>query len=67
MASDGTVVVCMLTLDIKKRKQVKADACINWWKLTKEECCTEFRKNLRQTLGGKEELPEYWENSAEGV
>lgn len=24
---------------------------INWWKLKKEECCTEFREEMRQALG----------------
>lgn len=28
-----------------------------WWKLKTEGCCEEFRKDLRQTLGGREELP----------
>lgn len=28
-----------------------------WWKLKTERCCEEFRKDLRQTLGGREELP----------
>lgn len=28
-----------------------------WWKMKTEGCCEEFRKDLRQTLGGREELP----------
>ena len=29
-----------------------------WWKLKKEDCCEEFREEIRRALGGKEGLPD---------
>lgn len=43
--------------DIKKRERVKAAAAR--WMLKKEECCVE----LRQSLGGREELPDDLEST----
>lgn len=51
------IAVCKFTLDIKRRKQMKEEAMIKWWKLKNEECCAEFRKELRRCLGGLEEFP----------
>lgn len=31
---------------------MKAQARIKWWKQKKEKCCTEFRQELKQALGG---------------
>lgn len=28
---------------------------IKWWKLKKEKCCAEFRKELKRALGGKDD------------
>ncbi|KAK3554875.1 hypothetical protein QTP86_000904 [Hemibagrus guttatus] len=36
-------------------------------KLTKEECCEEFRQKLRQALGGQVVLPDDWETTAEVI
>ena len=52
---------------IKKRKRVKAEPKIKWWKLKREDCCVEFRVELRQALGGSEELPADWVTTAEVV
>lgn len=41
------MVVCRRTLKIKKRKQVKAETWIKWWKLRKE-------KMLHRVQGGVE-------------
>ncbi|KAK3521730.1 hypothetical protein QTP70_015848, partial [Hemibagrus guttatus] len=38
-----------------------------WWKLKKEECCEEFRRKLRQALGGQVVLPDDWETTAEVI
>lgn len=38
---------------------------MKWWKLKKEKCCSEFRKELRQALGGREESPDDRESTAE--
>ena len=36
-------------------------------KLKKEECCEEFREEIRRALGGKEELPDDWTTTANVV
>ncbi|XP_051775811.1 craniofacial development protein 2-like [Erpetoichthys calabaricus] len=61
------MVVCRMTLEIKKRKRVRAEPRIKWWKLKKEDCKVEFREEVRQALGGSEELPDSWENTADVV
>ena len=38
-----------------------------WWKLKKEDCCEEFREEIRRALGGKEELPDDWTTTAKVV
>lgn len=44
-----------MTLEMKQRKCVKAQASIKWWKQKKENV-TEFRQELKQALGGGEDL-----------
>ncbi|XP_051780043.1 uncharacterized protein LOC127526921 [Erpetoichthys calabaricus] len=61
------MVVCRMTLEIKKRKRVRAEPRIKWWKLKKEDCKVEFREKVRQALGGSEELPDSWETTADVV
>lgn len=67
VARQHRMVVCRMTLEIKKRKRVKVEPRIKWWKLKKEDCCVEFRVELRQALGGSEELPADWVTTAEVV
>ena len=52
VARQHRMVVYRMTLETKKRKRMKAEARIKWWKLKKEDCCVEFRVELRQDLGG---------------
>ncbi|XP_051779985.1 uncharacterized protein LOC127526866 [Erpetoichthys calabaricus] len=61
------MVVCRMTLEIKKRKRVRAEPRIKWWKLKKEDCKVECREKVRQTLGGSEGLPDSWETTADVV
>ncbi|XP_051784638.1 uncharacterized protein LOC127528037 [Erpetoichthys calabaricus] len=61
------MVVCRMTLEIKKRKRVRAEPRIKWWKLKKEDCKIEFREKVRQALGGSEELPDSWGTTADLV
>ncbi|KAG2457342.1 CFDP2 protein, partial [Polypterus senegalus] len=61
------MVVCRMALEIKKRKRVRAEPRINWWKLKKEDCKVEFREEVREALGGSEELPDSWETTADVV
>ena len=48
------LLVCRITLEIKKRKITKAEPRIKWLKLKKDDCCEEFREEIRRALGGKE-------------
>ncbi|XP_051782811.1 uncharacterized protein LOC127527635 [Erpetoichthys calabaricus] len=61
------MVVCRMTLEIKKGKRVRAEPRIKWWKLKREDCKVEFREEVRQALGGSEELPDSWETTADVV
>ncbi|XP_051784793.1 uncharacterized protein LOC127528352 [Erpetoichthys calabaricus] len=61
------MVVCRMTLEIKKRKRVRPEPRIKWWKLKNEDCKVEFREKVRQALGGSEELPNSWETTADVV
>ncbi|KAL7870356.1 hypothetical protein SRHO_G00078530 [Serrasalmus rhombeus] len=53
-----------MRLETKKRKRVKTEPKIRWWKLKEEDGCRQFREKLQQALGGSEELPEDWETTA---
>uniref|UniRef100_A0AAR2JL50 ribonuclease H n=1 Tax=Pygocentrus nattereri TaxID=42514 RepID=A0AAR2JL50_PYGNA len=53
-----------MRLETKKRKRVKTQPKIRWWKLKEEDGCRQFREKLQQALGGSEELPEDWETTA---
>ncbi|KAK3534319.1 hypothetical protein QTP86_014230, partial [Hemibagrus guttatus] len=48
-------------------KSSETEKKTKWWKLKKEECCEEFRQELRQALGGQVVLPDDWETTAEVV
>ncbi|KAK3544109.1 hypothetical protein QTP86_001805, partial [Hemibagrus guttatus] len=63
------MVVCRTTLMVckKKRSKIEIEKKTKWWKLKKEECCEEFRQNLRQALGGQVVLPDDWETTAEVI
>ena len=39
----------------KKRKGVRAEPKIRWWKLKEKECCVNFREMTIQALGGNKE------------
>ena len=67
VAKQHRLVVSRMTLETKTRKMVKAEPKIKWWKLKNEECCVEFREEIREVLGGREELPEEWETTARYV
>ncbi|KAK3550594.1 hypothetical protein QTP70_000683 [Hemibagrus guttatus] len=59
VARQHRVVVCRMTLMVcKKKKRSEIEKKTKWWKLTKEECCAEFRQKLRQALGGQVVLPD---------
>lgn len=64
VAKQHRMVVCKLTMEVRKRKRVKTEKKIKWWKLRKEECCEEFRKEVGAVLGCVEEFPDDWEATA---
>ncbi|KAK3556064.1 hypothetical protein QTP70_004385 [Hemibagrus guttatus] len=69
VARQHRMVVCRMTLMVckKKRSKIEIEKKTKWWKLKKEECCEEFRKKLRQALGGQVVLPDDWETTAEVI
>ena len=67
VAKQHRLLVCRITLETNKRKITKAEPRIKWWKLKKEDCCEEFREEIRRALGGKEELPDDWTTTANVV
>ena len=67
VAKQHRLLVCRMTLETKKRKITKAEPRIKWWKLKTEDCCEEFREEIRRALGGKEELRDDWTTTANVV
>ena len=64
VAKQHRLLVCRMTLDTRKRRITKAEPRIKRWKLKKEDCCEEFREEIRRALGGEEELPDDWTTRA---
>ncbi|KAI5091175.1 hypothetical protein C0J45_18381 [Silurus meridionalis] len=51
------MVVCKMVLEVnKKRRRVRMERRIRWWKLKEEECSVRFREEVRQGIGGGEEV-----------
>lgn len=67
VARQHRMVVCRMTLVVRKMKRTKAEQRTKWWKLKKEECCMTFRNELRQALGGQEVLPDDWTTTADVI
>ena len=64
VAKQHRLLVCRMTLETRKRRITKAEPRIKLWKLKKEDCCEEFREEIRRALGGEEELPDDWTTTA---
>ena len=60
VAKQHRLLMCRMTLETRKRRITKAEPRIKWWKMKKEDCCEEFREEIRRALGGEEELPDDW-------
>ncbi|KAI5104378.1 hypothetical protein C0J45_6004 [Silurus meridionalis] len=59
------MVVCRMVLEVKKkRRRVKTERRIRWWKLKEEDC---FRVEVRQGIGGGEEVLDDWATTAERI
>ena len=54
VAKQSRLLVCRMTLETKKRNITKAERRVKWWKPKKEDCCEEFREEIRRALGGRE-------------
>ncbi|RXN38888.1 Retrovirus-related Pol poly LINE-1 [Labeo rohita] len=64
VARQHRMMVCKITLVVRKVKRTKAEQRTKWWKLRKEECCVVFREELRQAMGGQEVLSVDWTTTA---
>ena len=58
VAMQRCMVVCRMNLETEKRKRMRAESRIEWWK---------FREELKQALGGSEQLPDGWVTTADVV
>ena len=67
VAKKHRLLVCMMPLETKKQNIAKAEPRIKWWKLKKQDCCEEFREEIRRALSGREELPDDWTTMAKVV
>ncbi|KAF7698039.1 hypothetical protein C0J45_12652 [Silurus meridionalis] len=57
VAKQHRMVVCRMVLEVKKkRRRLKTERRIRWWKLKAEDCSVRFREEVRQGLGGGEEV-----------
>ncbi|XP_065658458.1 uncharacterized protein LOC136082970 [Hydra vulgaris] len=52
VAKQHRMVKCRMVSEVKKKKRVRAEPKIRWWKLKDEDCCVKFRDEVRQALGG---------------
>ncbi|KAI5612991.1 hypothetical protein C0J50_4233, partial [Silurus asotus] len=65
VARQHQMVVCRMVVEVKKkRRRVRTERKIRWWKLKEEECSVRFREEVRQRLGGGEEVMDYWATTA---
>ena len=59
------MVVCKISLMVKKKKAQKVKPKIRWWKLKETSCQEAFRQEMIRILGGKDGLPDKWDKTAE--
>ncbi|XP_065646141.1 NACHT, LRR and PYD domains-containing protein 6-like isoform X3 [Hydra vulgaris] len=52
VAKQHRMVIGKMVLEVKKKKRVRAEPKIKWWKLKDEDCCVKFRDEVRQALSG---------------
>ncbi|KAF7696957.1 hypothetical protein HF521_005375 [Silurus meridionalis] len=65
VARQHWMVVCWMVLK-KKRRRLRTKRRIRWWKLKEEECSVRFREEVRQGLGGAEEVRDDYCRSDKG-
>ena len=54
-----------MALMVKKKKAEKVKPKIQWWKLKETSCQEAFRQEMTRILGGKDELSDEWDKTAE--
>ncbi|KAI5092868.1 hypothetical protein C0J45_17259 [Silurus meridionalis] len=65
VARQHRMVVCRMVLEAKKkRRRVRTERRIIWWKLKEEECSERFREEVRQGLCGGKEVLDDWATTA---
>ncbi|KAF7703561.1 hypothetical protein C0J45_1013 [Silurus meridionalis] len=68
VARQHWMVVCWMVLEVKKKwRRATTEKRLRWWKLKEEDCSVRFREEVRQGLGGGEEVLEYWATTAEVI
>ncbi|KAF7706388.1 hypothetical protein HF521_019642 [Silurus meridionalis] len=66
VARQHRMVVCRIIWEVtNKRRSVRTERRIRWWKLKEEDCRVRFREEVRQGLGGGEEVLDDWATTAE--
>ena len=61
------MVVCRMTIEARKKKRLKAEPQIKWCKLRKEDCCEQFREEVKQALSCCEKEMHEWATVADVV
>ncbi|KAI5623219.1 hypothetical protein C0J50_17006 [Silurus asotus] len=70
VARQHRMVVCRMVLEVKKKKRrvkKKTERRIRWWKLKVEDYIVRFGEEVRQGLGGGEEMLDDWATTAEMI
>ena len=65
VAKQHRMVVCKMTLMVKKKKAEKVKPKIRWWKLKETSYQEAFRQEVTRILGGKDGFPGEWDKTAE--
>ncbi|KAI5089302.1 histone H4 transcription factor [Silurus meridionalis] len=65
VARQHRMVVCRMVLEARmKRRRVRTERRIRWWKLKEEECSVRFREEVRERLSGVKEVLDDWATTA---
>ncbi|KAI5102779.1 hypothetical protein C0J45_8131 [Silurus meridionalis] len=65
VARQHRMVVCRMVWEVKKkRRRVRTERRIRWWKMKEEECSVRFREEVKQRLGGVKEVLDDWATTA---
>ena len=65
IAKQHHMVACKMALMVKKKKAEKVKPNIRVWKLKETSCQEAFRQEVTRILGGKDELLDEWDETAD--